>query len=368
MLYSPKVPHNALLPLPPLVDVEDKKTLRACIDASRALAELKRAGETMPNQGLLINILPLLEAGASSRIENIVTTRDALFKYASLGEDAADPATREALSYRTALYEGFRSLANLPLCSRLAIQICSTIKGRPMECRINSGTALRKAGSGEIVYTPPIGRAFLENRLANWERYLHDAASGVDPLIRMAVAHYQFEAIHPFEDGNGRTGRVLNTLFLISEGLLDLPTLYLSRFFLKRRSDYYRLLLRVTTEADWQAWISFVLEGVAHTARWTVALIDRIRRLRNTTNRELREKAPSSWSSDLVDVIFTHPYCRGINVMKATGVTRQTAAVHLRSLCDAGILSEIKEGRSKLFINKPLMALLVKSGRHGGKT
>ena len=367
MPYDPKVSHNALLPLPPSVDVEDKKILRACIDASRALAELKRAGETMPNQGLLINILPLLEAGASSRIENIVTTRDALFKYASLGENAADPATREALSYRTALYEGFRSLESLPLCSRLAIQVCSTIKGRPMECRVSSGTALRKADSGEIVYTPPVGRAFLEDRLANWERYLHDTASGVDPLIRMAVAHYQFEAIHPFEDGNGRTGRVLNTLFLISERLLDLPTLYLSRFFLKRRSDYYRLLLRVTTDADWQAWIGFVLEGVGHTAKWTVALIDEIRRLRNAINRELRKKEPGIWSSDLVDVTFTHPYCRVTNVMDATGVTRQTAAVHLRGLCDAGLLREVKEGRSKLFINKPLMALLVRSGRHGSE-
>ncbi|RYF12252.1 MAG: Fic family protein, partial [Deltaproteobacteria bacterium] len=188
---------------------------------------------------------------------------------------------------------------------------------------------------------------------------LHDETSTVDPLIRMAVAHYQFEAIHPFEDGNGRTGRVLNTLYLIFERLLDLPTLYLSRFFLQHRGDYYRLLLNVTKHQDWQAWVRLVLEGVEQTARWTVDLIGQMQALMRNTSHEVRNRAPRIWSRDLMDVVFTHPYCRVNNVVDATQVTRQTAVVHLRGLCDLGILREVKEGRSKLFINRPLMQLLM---------
>jgi Fic family protein len=208
MTWQADRPYNDLPPLPPATEFESIAVLKACIPARAALAELKQAGELLPNQELLINLLPLLEAQGSSEIENIVTTTDRLFQYAE--EDSqADPMTKEALRYRTALRQGFEELVRKPLCTNTALEICSTIKSAQMDIRKVPGTALSNQATGKLIYTPPVGEEVIRTLLSNWERFLH-ADETIDPLIKMAIAHYQFEAIHPFTDGNGRTGRILN--------------------------------------------------------------------------------------------------------------------------------------------------------------
>ena len=257
MTWRADQPYNALPPLPPAPEhMEAVPILKACISARAALAELKQAGELLPNQTLLINLVPLLEAKDSSEIENIVTTMDRLFQFAQ-EEGAADPATKEALRYRTALYQGFRQLDQRPLCVTTATEVCSTLKGQEMDLRKIPGTVIANQTVGKVVYTPPVGEDVIRNLLGNWEQFLH-TEDDIDPLIKMAVSHYQFEAIHPFLDGNGRTGRIVNVLYLIEQQLLTLPILYLSRYIVQHKQDYYRLLTQVTREQDWQAWVLFM--------------------------------------------------------------------------------------------------------------
>ena len=356
--WRPAEPFNALPHLPPKVDLETRKLLKQCIPARAALAELKHAAELIPNQGVLINTLPLLEAQASSEIENIITTTDRLFQYREV-DDAADAPTKEALRYSRALLEGFRTLRERPLVTRTAEEICSLIKGREMRVRQIPGTALARGGTGEVVYTPPVGEDLLRSLLANWERFLHEATE-IDPLIRMAVAHYQFEAIHPFTDGNGRTGRVLNSLFFISEGLLTLPILYLSRYIIQHKADYYRLLRAVTQTDAWEDWVMFMLKGVEETARWTVAKIAAIRKLQAHTVEHVRKAAPKIYSHELVNLIFELPYCRIQNLTEREIAGRQTASVYLKELVKIGVLEEKAVGREKLFIHPKLMRLLTR--------
>ena len=350
-------PFNGLPLLPPKVDLETRKLLKQCIPARAALAELKHVAELIPNQGVLINTLPLLEAQASSEIENIITTTDRLFQFREV-DDAADAPTKEALRYSRALLEGFQALQKRPLVTRTAEEICSLIKGREMRVRKIPGTALART-NGEIVYTPPVGEALLRELLANWEKFLHEATD-IDPLIRMAVAHYQFEAIHPFTDGNGRTGRVLNSLFFISEGLLTLPVLYLSRYIIQHKADYYRLLRAVTQSDAWEEWVMFMLKGVEETARWTVAKIAAIRILQAHTVAHVRKAAPKIYSHELVNLIFELPYCRIQNLTQKKIAERQTASVYLKELVKLGVLEEKAVGREKLFIHPKLMRLLTR--------
>lgn len=356
--FDPDRPYNNLPPLPPKADIESPNILRACIGARASLGELKQAGGLLPNPTILINTIPLLEARASSEIENIVTTTDRLFRYAQNDrEGLADPATKEALRYRTALWRGFQSLKKRPLTAATAVEICRTIKGVNLDIRRVPGTALANDVTGKVIYTPPQGEALLRKLLANWERFLHEA-DAVDPLIRMAVAHYQFEAIHPFTDGNGRTGRVLNLLFLVEQGLLDTPVLYLSRAIIRRKADYYRLLRAVTAEGHWEEWILYMLKAVEETAGWTTAKIHAIRKLMQDTADRVRQKAPAAYSRELIELIFIQPYCRIGNLVDADIAKRQTASVYLKELCDVGVLKEVKTGREKLFINPRLMSLL----------
>jgi Fic family protein len=356
MRFDPKRPYNDLPPLPPRAEVETRAVLKACIEARSALGELKLAGDLIPNQGVLINTIPLLEAQASSEIENIVTTTDRLFQFA--GEDVhADPATKEALRYRTALYQGFEMLAKRPLTTATAVQICRTIKGVDMDIRRTPGTALVNDATGTVIYTPPEGEALMRDMLANWERFIHEAEE-IDPLVRMAIMHYQFEAIHPFTDGNGRTGRVLNLLYLVEKGLLAIPVLYLSRHIIAHKADYYRLLLAVTTDDEWEAWILFMLRAVAETARWTTDKIRTIRDLLEQTAERIRLEAAPIYSRELAELIFVQPYCRIGNVVDAGLAKRQTASVYLKRLCDIGVLKEVKAGREKLFINPAFLKLL----------
>ena len=357
MPFDPKQPYNDLPALPPAADIESKPLLKACIEARAALAALKSAGNLIPNQAVLINTIPLLEAQASSEIENIVTTSDALFRYSQMQEQTDNPATKEALRYRGALYQGFISLRDRPLSTNTAVQVCSQLKNTVMDIRRVPGTALANTGTGELIYTPPVGETLLREKLANWERFIHDHTD-IDPLIRMAVAHYQFEAIHPFLDGNGRTGRVLNLLVLVQQGLLDQPVLYLSRYILRHRADYYRHLLAVTRDGAWEAWIGFMLAAVTDTAQWTTAKIQAIQQLHAQATTFVKTRAGKIYTHELVDMLFVQPYCRIQNLVEAGIAKRQTASVYLKQLAELGMLREIKVGREKLFIHPNFVRLL----------
>jgi Fic family protein len=358
--WRPDRPYNDLSRLPPALDLEPKPVLKQCVTARAALAELKQAAELIPNPAMLINTLPILEARASSEIENVVTTADKLFRH--LRDDTgADSATREALRYRRALLEGFKALRTRPLTTRTAESICTQIKGIEMNVRQASGAALVSEATGEVIYTPPDGEARIRDLLANWERFLHDEST-VDPLVRMAVAHYQFEAIHPFADGNGRTGRVLNSLFLVEQRLLPLPILYLSRYIIASKADYYRLLLAVTRDGAWEPWLLYMLRAVEDTATWTTRKIGAIRRLVSDTVAYVRDKLPKIYSRELVDLIFEQPYCRIANLVDANIVGRQAASRYLKALESIGVLREQAFGREKLFVHPKLMNLLTRGG------
>lgn len=353
-VWRPNVPFNDLPQLPPSNDLETKSVLKACIPARAALAELKQAAELIPNQAMLINTLPLLEARASSEIENIFTTNDLLFRFRQ-DEEHADSATKEALRYSHALLDGFQSNARRPLTASTTERVCSTIKGVEMRVRTNIGTVI--AGPRGVVYTPPEGERLLRDLLANWERFLHEHQD-IDPLIRMAAGHYQFEAIHPFTDGNGRTGRILNILFLIQENLLSLPILYLSRYIIDRKRDYYGLLNAVTSQQAWEEWLVFMLRGVEETALWTTAKIEAIRTAFDAAVQKVRADRPKIYTHELVRVVFEQPYCRIQNIIDAGLAKRQTASRYLAELAEIGILRETIAGREKLFLNIELMRLL----------
>jgi Fic family protein len=360
MTWNPDQPFNALPALPPAVDLESTKVLKACIAARTSLEGLRQGGLLLPNQGLLINLLPILEAKGSSEIENIVTTTDELFRYSQQMEEA-DPMTKEALRYRTALNEGGKSLNTRPLSTRTALDICSTIKGVEMEVRRVPGTALKSSALGRTIYTPPDGEDRLKDLLSNWERYLHQQ-DGVDPLIKMAVGHYQFEAIHPFGDGNGRTGRVMNILYLMSQGLLEAPILYLSRHIVLNKETYYRNLLEVTKTGEWEPWILFMLEAVEVTSGWTLEKIKAVQGLMDHTRSYLSQSAPKICSHELVEVIFEQPYCRIQDLVERGIAKRQTASVYLKEMCRLGVLEEHQAGKEKLFVHFKLLDVMKSEG------
>jgi len=354
--WTPERPYDDLPPLPPPAEVESKPVLKACVRAAAALAELNRAAELIPNPQILINTLPLLEAQASSEIENIVTTTDELFEHLS-DDGSANPATKEALRYRHALMEGYASLDRLPLSTRLAESICGRIKNTSASVRAVPGTAIANASTGEVVYTPPEGETRIRDLLANWEQFVH-GGDELEPLVRLAVSHYQFEAIHPFLDGNGRTGRILNSLFLVERDLLHVPILYLSRYIIQNKAEYYRLLLGVTRDDAWEPWILYVLRGVEETARWTLEKIDAMRALQEEQIEVVRTQRPKIYSRELLDTIFEQPYCRIANLVEKGMAQRQAASRHLKALAEIGVLDEQARGRDKLWINRRLLRLL----------
>jgi Fic family protein len=354
--WRPDQPYNELPPIPSGDILETRAVLRACVAARAAVAELKQAAELIPNQAMLINTLPVLEAQASSAVENIVTTMDRLFESLH-AESGADPATKEALRYRRSLMEGYRTLDQRPLCTRTAEIVCTTIMGVDMRVRRVPGTKLANAATGETIYTPPVGEQTLRRHLAAWERFLHDERD-VDPLIRMAAGHYQFEAIHPFTDGNGRTGRVLNSLFLIQEGLLTMPILYLSKYIIANRGEYYDRLIAVTRDEAWEPWLLYMLEAVRSTSLWTLGRIRAIRELSAATARRVREELPKVYSRELVDIIFEQPYCRIENLVSAGIAKRQTASRYLQLLAELGVLEARKAGREVLYVHPALLAAL----------
>lgn len=351
-------PYNSLPLLPPTQDLETKVILKLCISARAALAGLQQAAKLIPNQAMLINIIPMLEAQGSSEIENIVTTTDKLFQYA-YDDHIADHATKEALRYRTALYDGIEAIKDRPLTAHTALEVCRTIKGTQIGIRHNTGTILQNS-LGDVIYTPPNCKDSINKLLKNWEEFLHNdnGDDDLDPLVKMAIAHYQFEAIHPFFDGNGRTGRVINILYLIEKQLLDLPILYLSRYIIKNKEGYYNGLKGVTENQDWQSWLIYMLSAIQETSEWTTNKILAIKELHEETAETIKTQAKKTYSHELVNIIFEMPYCRITNLIERDIARRQTASSYLKTLVEIGVLQEIQVGNEKLFINKRLMHLL----------
>lgn len=357
-MFDRTSPYNALPPLPPQAPVETPAVLRKTITASRALAELKGMAERMPNQGMLIDSLVLQEARASSEIENILTTNDELYKAASDEDKPASLEAREVLRYRQALHHGFRQIRERPLATGLFVEIVRRIKLADLDIRRVPGTRIAN-GRGETVYTPPEGEQVIRDKLRALEDFMH-ADDGIDVLVKMALVHYQFEAIHPFSDGNGRTGRILNILYLVDRGLLNLPVLYLSRHIIDHKAAYYEGLRRVTEEGAWESWVLYMLDAVEQTSLRTHRQILDVLALMEQVRERVQRERPAIYSKDLIEQVFRQPYCK-IGFLERAGMgTRQTAAKYLRELEALGVLEGRKIGREVYFINRPLFELLTR--------
>jgi Fic family protein len=362
MSYDRNLPFNDLPLLPPKADLETREVLKQVTAASRALADLRGLARLIPNQGILINGIVLQEARLSSEIENIVTTDDDLFRAAADADGGADPSSKEVLRYREALWHGSRAMQEQrPLTTNLFIEIVRIIKKTDLDVRKTVGTKLANPRTGEIIYSPPEGEAVIRDKLSNLEKFLYPQLDdGLDPLIRLAVMHYQFEAIHPFPDGNGRTGRILNILLLLEHKLLDIPVLYLSRYILENRTSYYEGLRRVTEDGAWVDWVLYILKAIEVTARETQERVQQILSLMESIRAEVLEKAPHIGTKDIIETIFRNPYCKIKFVEDAGRVTRQTASAYLKALSEMGILRPHKVGREIYFINDRLFKVLTK--------
>ena len=358
MTFDPRVPYNDLPPLPPAGNVETGAVLKKAISAARALAELKGLGQTIPNQAMLVDSLILQEAKDSSAIENVFTTNDVLFRSYAAKTARIDPATKEVLRYREALWNGFESLKARPVLStNLLVRIVQTIKESDAGIRNVPGTVIADGRTTETIYTPPEGEELLRDKLADLERFMH-ADDDIEPLVKLALIHYQFEAIHPFADGNGRTGRVLGILFLTYKGLLDLPVLYLSRYIIEHKQDYYTLLRNVTEKGEWEPWILYMLDAVEQMSAVTRDRILAIRALMEDTMERVKTELPKIYSKELVELLFRQPYTKNRVLVEAGMAERKTASVYLHELERIGVLRSQKMGTETLYLNVRLYDLL----------
>ncbi|MBB4267970.1 Fic/DOC family N-terminal domain-containing protein [Roseospira visakhapatnamensis] len=350
--------------LPPAVDLETVPVLKALARANRALAELKGRAATIPNQAILIDTLALQEAKASSEIENIVTTQDELFQADVFPEGPQSPAAKEVSLYRHALRLGYDRLLAMDgvIANKLLIEMFQALKGREDGFRTTPGTALKNDRSGDVVYVPSQDGREVVALMTALERFINeDDACSLDPLIKMALIHHQFESIHPFPDGNGRLGRILNVLYLTRTGLLDIPVLYLSRHIIRTKADYYRHLQAVRDEGAWESWVLYMLEAVASTATTTLALVEGIRGQMLGVKHRMRRDLPKLYSQDLLNNLFRHPYTRIEFVVRDLDITRQTAAKYLDTLAEHGFVMKHTAGRSNYYINTDLVRLFLDS-------
>lgn len=346
--------------LPPHADLETVSVLREAAHAHRYLAELKGRAGTIPNQGILIDTLSLQEAKASSEIENIVTTQDEIFQTSLFPDNPASPAAKEVALYRDALRCGFDTLHEQQgiLSNNAIIAMFRILKRTDSGFRTTPGTALKNEHSGDIVYVPPQNGDDVIRLMTALERFINDdRISDLDPLIKMAIIHHQFESIHPFPDGNGRIGRIINVLYLTRQSLLEIPILYLSRFITRNKADYYALLQSVRDTGDWEPWLIYMLRAVGETAIETLSLIEGVKRLMTEYKHRLRNEHSRIYSQDLLNNLFRHPYTRIEYICNDLGVTRQTAAKHLDQLAGGGLLVKHQSGRNNYYINAPLVAL-----------
>lgn len=357
--FDPREPYNNLPPLPPSAEIETIGVMRALNLASRALANLNGTALSVPNPQLLIDAFAISEAVASSEIENVSTTSDELFRFMAVGNERASDATKEAARYRPALSMGIDRLQTSPILdTRLFVDTCSQILGTPVDVR-EAGVFIGNPRTRYVAYTPPYGKSALIRLLDNLLDFANDTATGLDPIIKMAIIHYQFEAIHPFPDGNGRTGRIINILYLMLKGLLDQPVLYLSRYFLRRRREYYAGLRSVTEASAWEGWLRYILTGVKEVAEESRNDLIRIRELRREYADKARIDAPTASSEQLLDLLFSRPYTTTRMVQEVEKVTRATARSRLETLVQASMLERVKSGRHQLFRNHHLIDILV---------
>lgn len=359
--FSPELPFNELPFLPPLREaVETMEVLRQESRAAAALADLKGVSRLLPNPAILVNALVIKEAKASSEIENIVTTDDQLYRALTVRGQAADAATKEVLRYRQALYTGYRFIKEKGFLSTNGIvQIQEELEQNQAGLSRLPGTSLRNDRTNEVIYTPPDSQTVLNQLMHNLEEYLSAPSEGdVSPLIKLAIQHYQFESIHPFYDGNGRTGRIINVLYLILHDLLGEPVLYLSGYIINHKAAYYRLLQEVRTTGNWQGWIMFMLEAVEQSAREAIEQITDIQALFDETLAQVRQQAPKVYSKELVEVLFEYPYSKIEFIVDRLAIDRRTASKYLRALEALGILKAEQKWKETLFINTRLFDLL----------
>ena len=349
------IPNN----LPLDIDIETKAILKKSILANKALAKLNGVAKIIPNQAILINSLILQEAKDSSEIENIITTHDELYQ-SSLDISNISHATKEVQSYSRALLKGFDLVKeNSLLLTRHIVDIQQELEGNVAGIRKQSGTVLKNQATGEVIHTPPQEESTIRKLLDNLEQYIN-TNDGIDPLIKMAIIHYQFETIHPFYDGNGRTGRIINILYLVLNELLDLPILYLSSYIIKHKADYYRLLQEVRTKGSWEEWIIYMLEGIEQTATKQVQLINDIKELMDKTKEKLKSELPKIYSKDLLEVLFIHPYTKIDMLVDNLDLHRDTASKHLKAMEKIGILNSVQIKNTRFYINIKLFELLQK--------
>lgn len=358
MSFDKTRPYNELPDLPPKREIETTAILKMAIRANKAMAELRISGHLIPNQAVLVQALGLSEAKLSSEIENIVTTNDELYRAFADETSNVDAATKEVLLYKDALWHGYHSLTTKKrlLTTPLFIELVQILKNSVQGIRKMHGTKLVNP-LGEIKYTPPEGEEIIRQKLAHLEKFIY-SDNALDPLIQMALIHYQFEAIHPFPDGNGRTGRILNILFLIEKKLLEIPVLYLSRYIISNKMDYYNGLRKVTEENDWESWVLYMLRGLEQTAIATRAQIVAIHRLIQDTAGIVRSKLPNIYSKDLIEILFRSPYCK-IKFLEDAGIAkRQTASTYLKQLEEIGLFRSLKSGRDIYYVNEAFLKIL----------
>lgn len=355
--FNREIPYNDLPLLPPKADIETKSILRKTISAGRALAQLNGTLLNLPNPTLFLDTIYLQEAKASSEVENIITTNDELYKSLVADRKVENSATKEVLSYKEALWLGLEQLKKKPfITTNLCISIVQCIKQNTASIRVTPGTTLSNT-LGEVIYTPPSGEKVIREKLANLEKFINEDET-VDPLIKMALMHYQFEAIHPFSDGNGRTGRILLLLYLKLSGLLDTPAIYLSEYIIKHKVDYYKCLRGVTESNDWENYILYMLDMIEETSMKGLERLNKITTVMDKTANEIKTKLPKVYSKDLVEILFRLPYTKRQHLIDENIGNPKTVGNYLQTLEENGFLKSVKVGKEKLYLNERLLKIL----------
>ncbi|GAB1462472.1 Fic family protein [Pedobacter sp.] len=355
--FNREIPYNDLPLLPPKADVETKQILRKTISTGRALAQLNGTLMNLPNPTLFLDTIYLQEAKASSEVENIITTNDELYQSLVADRKVESSATKEVLSYKEALWLGLEQLKTKPfITTNLCISIVQCIKQNSASVRVTPGTTLANT-QGEVIYTPPSGETVIHEKLANLEKYINEDQT-IDPLIKMALMHYQFEAIHPFADGNGRTGRILLLLYLKLSGLLDTPAIYLSEYIIKHKADYYKHLRNVTENNEWEAYILYMLDMIEETSKKGLERLNKITSAMDKTANEIKTKLPKIYSKDLVEILFRLPYTKRQHLINENIGNLKTVGNYLIALEENGFLKSVKVGKEKLYLNQRLLKIL----------
>ena len=355
--FDQKIPYNDLPLLPPKADIETKNILRKTISAGRALAQLNGALQNLPNPTLFLDTVYLQEAKASSEVENIITTNDDLYQSLVADRKIENPAIKEVLSYKEALWLGLEELKTKPfITTNLCIKIVQCIKQNTASIRVTPGTTL-STPQGEVIYTPPNGENVIREKLANWEKFINKD-DNTDPLIKMALMHYQFEAVHPFADGNGRTGRILLLLYLKMSGLLDIPAIYLSEYIIKNKTAYYQKLRSVTEKDEWEAYILYMLDMIEETSARGLERLNKITAIMDKTAEEIKKRLPKVYSKDLIEILFRLPYTKRQHLIDENIGNLKTVGNYLITLEENGFLKSVKVGKEKLYLNQQLLKIL----------